>query len=112
MADYLATGLVLQRRQVDLLEQIVAGGSRTGVLVQPPALSTIVPSVTTVSGGLTIVIEEGALKTTVITPTTDPAGFAAVFGQSTLDRFIALIEQRMAANEIQRRRLSGNAGVT
>ena len=80
-----------------------------GLFVQPPALSTVLPSTVTtnVAGGLTVVIEDGAIRVTA------PVGADAVaFGDAILDRLVPRIEQALIQNEIQRNRAKGNVSVS
>jgi len=108
MADYLASGLVLQRQMVDLLSQI-AGGTSTGVLIQPPALSTILPAPTTVTGGLTINV--GDIITRVDGSVSDPKAVGDLIGDSAFQRIVQRVSQELARQAINANRLAGNVSL-
>ena len=114
MADYLASVIVLERRQVDLLEQIVGGsGLRTGVLLQPPALSTIAPGLgaqTTVTGGLSI--GELNVNVRVVSATDDPDALGRRIGDATLRDLATRISQMLAKDATTATRLAGNVSVS
>lgn len=115
MADYLATGLILDRRKIELLEQIVAGSSVTrGILVQPPSLSMIgasLPSVTSVQGGISIQFNDGAIQVSV--PAGTPEALVATrIGDATLQELGRRLSRFFAAEAIDKNRGNGNVGIS
>lgn len=112
MADYLATGIVLQRRQISLLEQLVSGAVATqGVVLTPPALSSIVPlTTTTVSGGLTLNV--GSVSLTIHAATSDPETLGDLVTKAFVRQLATEVSQVLASDTLQTRRFSGDARLT
>ncbi len=116
MADYLATGLVLDRRQVQLLEQLVAGATMNpNLLVQPPAVSQFAAAMggqTTVQGGVTVQIDALTVHVRVVSATDDPDGLGKKIGDATIRELARKVSQIIAGDTITQQRLRGKTTVS